>query len=239
MKITVKKLDSLQPYKKNSKAHPPEQVELIARSIKEFGFLVPLVIDSAGVIVAGHGRYAAARSLGLETVPTIQATGLTEAQIKAFRIADNRVAESAWDDESLQAELRALLDDGFDIALTGFDLKDIIGDSADALKKAILDEPEYTPEANKNDIQKQIADRLNAIAATDQQRFEKAEAIILPLKKGSRDCFVIADPNTADAIAELKRYASAGEKSPLDCLLKSVFSMKPEPGTEAEIENID
>lgn len=234
MKIIHKKISSLKPYERNAKTHPEDQVKKIAGSISEFGFLIPILIDDQNIIIAGHGRYEAAKMLKLETVPTIRATGLTESQIKAFRIADNRLAESPWDDEALQEELRALLEGGFDIALTGFDMENITGDSADALEKTILAEPEVTTEADHTEIKAQITDRLMEIAATDPQRFEKAEAIVLPLKKGSRECFVICDPNTADTIAELRRYAAAGEKSPLDCLLKSVFSMKPTPETEAD-----
>jgi ParB-like chromosome segregation protein Spo0J len=230
MKITVKKLDSLQPYKKNSKAHPPEQVELIARSIKEFGFLVPLVIDSAGVIVAGHGRYAAARSIGLVDVPTVDAGHLTPEQIKAFRIADNKVAESDWIDDLLNDELHSLADAGYDLSLTGFSLEDIAG--RDDLEQRILDEPEYQPD--KADIGKQITERLEEIAAADPHRFEKADCIVLPLRKGSRDCLIMVDANTSDAIRELRRYHAAGESSPVEKLFKSIFSMRPTDENHAE-----
>ena len=233
MKIVNKKLADIRPYERNAKTHPEDQVKKIAGSISEFGFLIPILIDDQNIIIAGHGRYEAAKMLKLETVPTIQAKGLTEAQIKAFRIADNRLAESPWDDEALQQELRALLEDGFDVTLAGFETEDIIG-REDALEKAILEEEEITETTNQHDIKEQITDRLMEIAAADPKRFEKADAIILPLKKGSRECLVIADPNTADGISELKRYHAAGKKSPLDCLLKSVFSMKMQPETEAD-----
>ena len=226
MTIIDKPLHSLTPYPSNPKEHPPEQIERIAASIQEFGFLVPLVIDSQGVIVAGHGRYEAARLLKLETVPTISAGSLTPEQIRAFRIADNRVAESAWDDAVLEQELRELHAAGFDIELTGFTLEDITGRD-DELEKRILAEEEVNPEeADPDAIGKQIRDHLQEIAAADPDRVSRAKAIVLPLKKGSKSCLILADPGTADAIRELKRYAETGEKSPLDCLFRSIFTMK-------------
>ena len=199
---------------------------MIATSIKEFGFLVPIVIDSTGAIVAGHGRYEAAKLLNLDRIPTVSAGALTPEQIKAFRIADNRVAESDWIEEALQQELRDLHDDGFDIELTGFSLEDITGRDDD-LEKRILAEEELDAEASDlADIGKQITDRLQEIQAADPERLSRAKAVILPLKKGSRNCLILADPGCADAIRELKRYHEAGESSPLDCLFRSIFSMK-------------
>jgi len=229
MKITMKSLDNLTPYFNNAKVHTPEQVEKIANSIKEFGFLVPIVIDADNVIIAGHGRYEAARHLGLDEAPTISAGNLTPEQIRAFRIADNKVAESDWINEMLETELIDLAAAGFDVTLTGFDLADITG-KEDELEKRILAETEIedTDTTTPEDIGKQITARLEEIAAADPARFEKADAIILPLRKGSRECFVLADPNTADAIQELKRYHAAGEPSPLECLLKNIFSMRPQ-----------
>lgn len=226
MRITMRSLDDLIPYAGNPKAHPPDQIQMIAASIKEFGFLVPLVIDSGNVIIAGHGRFSAAKHLGLDKVPTISAGNLTPEQIRAFRIADNRVAESDWIEEALQQELRDLHDSGFDIELTGFTLQDITG-ADDELERRILAEEE--PADNENDladIQQQITDRLQEIQAADPERLSKAKAVILPLKKGSRSCLILADPGTSYAIRELKRYHEAGEKSPLDCLFRSIFSMK-------------
>ena len=228
MKITMRPLDSLTPYPTNPKEHPPEQIERIAASIEEFGFLVPLVIDSEGVIVAGHGRYEAAKLLNLDRIPTVSAGNLTPDQIRAFRIADNRVAESDWIEEALQQELRDLHEAGFDIELTGFSLEDITG-ADDELERRILAEEEPDTETHAlEDIQKQITDRLQEIQAADPERLNRAKAVILPLKKGSRSCLILADPGCADAIRELKRYAEAGQSSPLDALFRSIFSMKHE-----------
>jgi ParB-like chromosome segregation protein Spo0J len=229
MKITLKPLDSLSKYDTNPKAHPPEQVAQIAASIKEFGFLVPLVIDSRDVIVAGHGRFCAAQLLGLSEVPCIRAGELTADQVRAFRIADNRLAESDWIEQALQEELHALHIAGYDLSLTGFTLEDITG-ADDELEQRILSEEEHIPgeENSTDDFARQISERIQEIAAADPKRFEKAEAVILPLRKGTRDCFILVDPCTADAIRELKRYHAAGETSPLEALFKSIFSMRPE-----------
>jgi len=120
MKIEQISIDKLTPYPANAKAHPPEQVERIARSIEAFGFKVPLLCDADNVIVAGHGRYLAAQKLGLAEVPVIRCDDLTPDQIRAFRIADNKVAESEWIEEILAAEIQALAADHFDTDLLGF-----------------------------------------------------------------------------------------------------------------------
>lgn len=225
MKIKTIALDSLSKYGPNPKAHPPEQIQKIAASITEFGFLVPLVIDTQGVIVAGHGRYEAARLLGMAEVPTVNAGNLTPEQIRAFRIADNRVAESDWIEEALQEELRDLHAAGYNLDLTGFSLEDITG-ADDDLEKRILQEEEHTTASDTTDIGEQITDRLQEIEAADPGRLDRSRAVILPLKRGSRTCLILADPSTADAIRELQRYHEAGEASPLDCLFRSIFSMK-------------
>lgn len=113
----------LKPYERNAKKHSSEQVEKIARSIKEFGFLSPCLIDRDFNIIAGHGRVMAAETLGMETVPCVFVEGLTEEQRRAYILADNRLTElGGWDDELVEAELRALQEVGFDIDVTGFEL---------------------------------------------------------------------------------------------------------------------
>ena len=121
MNVKTTPIDDLKPYAHNPKTHPAEQVDKIARSIEEFGFLVPVLIDADNSIIAGHGRLLAARKLGLIEIPTILVDHLTEAQIRAYRIADNRLTESAWDLELLESEISILQDMDFDIDLTGFD----------------------------------------------------------------------------------------------------------------------
>lgn len=118
MKIINKKIDELIPYENNPR-YNDEAVEYVANSIKEFGFRVPIIVDKNNVIVAGHTRYKASLELGLEEVPTIVADDLTEEQIKAFRLADNKVSEkSSWNFELLDEELEDL---DIDMEEFGFD----------------------------------------------------------------------------------------------------------------------
>ena len=114
--------DKLVPYARNARTHSEEQVAQIAASIVEFGFTNPILAGSDGVIVAGHGRLAAAQRLGLETVPVVVLDHLTPTQRRALIIADNRIAENAgWDDAMLRIELQSLQEDGFNLDITGFD----------------------------------------------------------------------------------------------------------------------
>ena len=118
-------VEKLIPYINNAKKHSESQVTKIAASIREFGFLNPVLIDKKYNVIAGHGRILAAKKLGLDKIPAIYAEGLTEAQRKAYILADNRLGELAeWDDDLLDAELRALDELDFDISLTGFELFD-------------------------------------------------------------------------------------------------------------------
>jgi len=120
------KLDALIPYARNSRTHSDAQVAQIAASIKEFGFTNPVLIDETGSIIAGHGRVMAARKLAITDVPSIRLTHLTDAQKKAYVIADNKLALNAgWDDEMLAVELTDLKDMGFDLDLTGFSTDEI------------------------------------------------------------------------------------------------------------------
>jgi len=119
---TVSPLDVF-PYDKNAKKHPPEQIELIANSIREFGFMTPIVVDKEMCIVQGHGRVLASIELGLTEIPAVIADTLDESQIKMLRLADNRVAESDWDKELLEKELETLLE-FFTIEDFGFELND-------------------------------------------------------------------------------------------------------------------
>jgi len=120
--LTYKPLADLIPYANNSRTHSDEQVAQVAASIKEFGFTNPILIDESNGIVAGHGRVLAAKKLKLEEVPCIELTGLTEAQRKAYVIADNKLAlNSSWDDEALRLEIEHLAELDFDLGLLGFD----------------------------------------------------------------------------------------------------------------------
>ena len=114
------------PYARNSRTHSEAQVAKIAASIKEFGFLNPIIIDGESGIIAGHGRVMAANKLGLQSVPCIEAVHLSEAQKRAYVIADNRMAlDAGWDNDLLKIELQDLDANGFDLSLTGFEVGEI------------------------------------------------------------------------------------------------------------------
>lgn len=151
-KIEHWNIEKLIGYARNSRTHSPEQVAQIAASIKEFGFTNPVLIDKDGGIIAGHGRVAAARKLGMTEVPCIRLGHLTKTQIKALVIADNRLALNAgWDNAMLATEFKDLMDLGFDVGLTGF-----TDDEIEALMPLELEEgltdPDDAPEAPANPV---------------------------------------------------------------------------------------
>lgn len=121
MKLINKKIEELKPYENNPRNNE-NAIDYVANSIKEFGFKVPLVIDKDGVIVTGHTRYQACKKLGINEVPCIIADDLTDTQIKAFRIADNKTNDMAeWNDDLLSVELKDILDE---IDMTDFGFGD-------------------------------------------------------------------------------------------------------------------
>ncbi|WP_376984674.1 ParB/Srx family N-terminal domain-containing protein [Bosea sp. R86505] len=114
--VVERPLAALKPSPRNARTHTKKQIHLIAESIKGFGFVAPILIDGSGEIVAGHGRYEAARLLGMTTVPVVCLDHLAPHQIRAYRIADNRLAELAgWDNEILKAELSHLIEVDFEL----------------------------------------------------------------------------------------------------------------------------
>lgn len=136
MEIVNKNINNLKPYEKNPRIND-EAVKYVMESIKQFGFKVPIVIDSNDVIVCGHTRYKAAKKLKLDKVPCVIADDLTEEQIKAYRLADNKVAEKAeWDFNLLNDELEDLIN--FDMELLGFD-DDVLEDNAEKVEEDDFD----------------------------------------------------------------------------------------------------
>ena len=127
----------LSPYKNNSRTHSDEQVAQVAASIQEFGFTNPILIDENDGVIAGHGRLAAAASIGLKRVPCIILAGLTDDQKRAYIIADNNLALNAsWDDDLLKAEIELLEGVDFDIGLLGFE---------DFQLDSIMKDPDFSP----------------------------------------------------------------------------------------------
>ena len=120
--IIQKSVDDLIPYDRNPNIHPADQINQLVDSIREWGFTVPILIDENDTVLAGHGRLFAAKSLGMDEVPCFTATGWTEAQKRAYVIADNKLSEgSEWDTSLYLSELKEIGDAGFDLSLAGFD----------------------------------------------------------------------------------------------------------------------
>ena len=135
MKIIQVEIEKLIPYARNSRTHSDDQVAQIAGSIKEFGWTNPILVDGENGIIAGHGRLAAARKLGMKKIPVIELAHLTETQKRALVIADNKLAlNSGWDNEMLALELEELKLEGYDLKLTGFG-----EDEIDALSPTVID----------------------------------------------------------------------------------------------------
>ncbi len=154
MQIEQMALEALIPYARNSRTHSDAQVAQIAASIKEFGFTNPVLIDADGGIIAGHGRVLAARKLGLVEVPCIRLGHLSEAQKRAYVIADNKLALNAgWDVEMLKVEFDALKEMDFDLALTGFDAGELEALMPVEVSEGLTDE-DAVPEAPAEPVTK-------------------------------------------------------------------------------------
>lgn len=144
-RIEIRPLSELRPDPRNPKNHPAKQITEIANSIRAFGFLMPMLVDATGMIIVGHGRFAAAGQAGLSSVPTICATHLSEAQLRLYRIADNKLAErSTWDPDRLRIELENLQELEFDLSLTGFEIPEL---------EAILDPGQRLADADEGDAE--------------------------------------------------------------------------------------
>ena len=118
--------DQVKPYGQNARTHDNHQISQIARSIEQFGFINPVVVDKNYEIIAGHGRYQAALMLGLKKIPALRADHLTESEIRAYRLADNKIAENAgWDNNLLRVELSYLIDCEFDLDSIGFSTAEV------------------------------------------------------------------------------------------------------------------
>lgn len=160
-KIERRLVKDLIPYARNSRTHTDAQVAQIAASIKEWGWTMPILIDEAGGIIAGHGRVMAARSLGHKDVPVVVASGWSETKKRAYVIADNKLALNAgWDNEMLSLELQELQDVGFDLDLLGFDPSEMNAASVDY---SVLD---------GEDVKDQLSDMAKGVRKAIQIEFE-------------------------------------------------------------------
>ena len=193
MEIVYKKVDDLIPYINNSRTHSEEQVNQICASINEFGFTNPILIDEKDNIIAGHGRLMASKKLGMEEVPCIVLSGLTEAQKKAYIIADNKMALNAgWDDELLKIELENLKELDFDLELTGFNVDELddifqVEEEQEIVEDDFDIEPPEEPKAKLGDIYQLGKHRLMCGDSTKSEDVEK-------LMNGVKADMVFTDP---------------------------------------------
>ena len=195
LSIKYKSTGEIIPYINNSRTHSEQQVQQVAASIKEFGFTNPILIDEQGGIIAGHGRLQAAQLLNLNEVPTITLEGLTDAQKKAYVIADNKLALNAgWDETLLQVELDSLSESGFDISLLGFDkeeMLEILGENAldglgDESYTKKVDIPTYEPKGDKPEVTELYDDArtFDLVANIKDSNLPQAEKDFLMLAAG-------------------------------------------------------
>lgn len=147
----------LVPYEHNARTHSDEQVERLRRSLREFGFVAPILIDEERRVIAGHGRLLAAQAEGMESVPCVRVGSLTEAQRRAYILADNRLAEDAgWDEEALRFELDEIAALDFDVSFTGFDVEPGKPIHVREHDRAAAGEGEEPPEAEDDDYDGQV-----------------------------------------------------------------------------------
>lgn len=194
MQITEVAVEALIPYAKNSRTHDDAQVAQIAASIKEFGWTNPILVDGDKGIIAGHGRLMAARKLGMTKVPVIELKDMTEAQKKAYVIADNKLAMNAgWDNEFLTLELKDLEEEGFDLSLTGFDDKEL-----DALLNVIEGTEGLTDEDDVPEVPEEPKTKLGDIYILGNHRLMCGDSTSIDavekLMDGNKVDLVFTDP---------------------------------------------
>ena len=229
MKIVNKKIDEVFLYANNPRKNDMA-VDKVATSIKEFGFKVPIVIDSKGVIVAGNTRYKASRKLGLEEIPCLVADDLTEQQIKAFRIADNKTSEYAeWDMELLEIEL-----EGLDDVFTGFDMKDLddmFPDDTEVTEDDFDEEPPEEPISKLGDIWLLGKHRLMCGDSTSEEDVSK-------LMDGNKADMVFTDPPYGVSYEGINNDEESGLE---ELLLKSFknYSENMEKGSSIYVFHAD
>jgi DNA modification methylase len=196
-RIELIPVSRLAPYKGNARTHSRKQIRQIADSIKRFGFTNPVLVDNGGEIIAGHGRIAAAKLLGLSEVPTLRLSHMSAAEKRAYVLADNRLAEKAgWDRELLAIELQGLIDLDFEVELTGFEMGeiDIILDSAEDAKGETAGPEDEVPEPLEGPSVSQPGDlwrlgehRILCGDALDRSAYER-------LLDGEKAEFIFTDP---------------------------------------------
>jgi len=218
-------LDRLVPYARNARTHSDDQIAQIAASIVEFGWTNPILVDGSGGVIAGHGRLLAAKKLGLDSVPVVALDHLTEAQKRAYVIADNKLALNAgWDEELLASELHALNGDRFDLALTGFSEAELdrllapLSDEPDLSDDDAADEtpaPPREPVTRAGDLWRLGAHRLLCGDSTDPAAVSRLMAV-------ARASLVFTSPPYSN-----QRDYTTGGVGDWDTLMRGVFADLP------------
>lgn len=167
MDIQQIKTTDIKPYELNAKKHPQEQIDKIARSLSEFGWQQPLVIDRDNVLIIGHGRLLAAKQLGMSDVPCVRAENLTDEQVKALRLADNKIAESEWDGEKLLQSLEEISD--LDMGDFGFDL--------DELEEELYPNGRYGSDYDDDDSESEWTGKRDNTSSMRYASFENQEVM--------------------------------------------------------------
>tara|TARA_R110000868_G_scaffold274612_1_gene534098 strand:+ start:77 stop:1273 length:1197 start_codon:yes stop_codon:yes gene_type:complete len=220
-KIEVKELspDALIPFARNARTHSDEQVKQIAASIREFGFNNPILIRDDLTVIAGHGRLAAAKVLGLKEVPTISLSHLTPLQVRAYVLADNKLALNAgWDDEMLALELEELALEGFEMSLTGFDEIEVGALLAESTEDGLTDEdsvPDVPAEPTTKTGDVWLLGK-HRVMCGDSTMFNQVEGLM----NGSKADMVFTDPPYGVDYEGINNDTREG----LSNLLKQVFS---------------
>ncbi len=229
LNVEYRKVDALIPYARNPRTHTDAQVAKIAASIVEFGWTNPVLVDGENGVIAGHGRLAAARKLGLDAVPVIELSHLTPTQKRAYVISDNRVAlDAGWDEEMLAIELADLTEAGFDLALTGFDdveLDAMFGPDSTYAEGA---EPDNS-DAAADDVPEALTiavSRPGDVWVLGQQRLICGDAadpaVIASLMQGEKAALCFTSPPYGN-----QRDYTSGGITDWDGLMQGVFAQMP------------
>lgn len=216
-------IGELKPNPRNPNRHPEKQIVLLARIIDAQGWRSPITVSKrSGMIVRGHGRYEAACRLGCAAAPVDFQDYASDAEEWQDLLADNQIAELSQVDEGI---LRGILKDvDLDVELAGYDVgyvENLLArDDVMALKEEIASEEEYVDARNTAErIIEALTEKVRRLAEEDPVRLNGALAIVIQKGRGN-DVLFLADPNTADAVTELRRLAEAGEHSPLEMLFQ-------------------
>ena len=253
MKIEYTPIRELRPHPNNARTHSTKQIRQIANSIEKFGFCNPVLVDDAKQIIAGHGRVEAAKLLGIDAVPTCRLSHLSEADKRAYVLADNKLAEKAgWDRELLAIELQGLIELEVDIELTGFEIAeiDLILEEAREASGATNEPEDTVPEPSPGPAVTQTGDlwllgshRLLCGDARDQAAYDQ-------LLQGAKAEFVFTDPPYNVAIdghvcglgrVRHREFAmGCGEMSEAEftAFLKAVFGLLAENSVDGSIHQV-